>query len=152
MTIIEASIFFKELLKEANNKRELRVYKNFSAILTNLKSRNLSEDELLSIETELKMLDLKSNPDNKRKYFNKRLSAFKGYLKKEFSLITEGCYTALGMSLGMCFGVAVGSSFGAFGTSSGVAFGMLIGLAIGKTKDMEAEKQNRVLKTTLTSI
>lgn len=150
MTIIEASNFFEELLKEAKNKREIRVYKSFSAILSNLKGRDLTEEELLSIENELKTLDLKLNLENKRKYFSKKLSAFKAYLKEEFSLITEGYYTAIGMSLGMCFGVAIGTSFGAPGTSIGIAFGMLIGLAIGRTKDMEAEKQNRVLKTKIT--
>ncbi len=112
MTIIEASSFFEKLLKEANNKREIRVYKSFNTILLNLRNRDLTEDELMSIETELKKLDLKSNPENKRKYFSKKLSAFKAYLKEEFSLITEGYYTVLGMSLGMCFGVAIGTSFG----------------------------------------
>jgi len=147
MTIIEASSFFEKLLKEANNKREIRVYKSFNTILSNLRNRDLTEDELMSIETELKTFDLKSNPENKRKYFSKKLSDFKAYLKEEFSLITEGYYTALGMSLGMCFGVAIGTSFGAPSTSIGLAVGMAIGLAIGRNKDLEAEKQNRVLRT-----
>ena len=152
MTIIEASNFFKGLLKEAKSKREIRVYKSFNTILSNLKSRDLTEDELLSIEKELNTLKIKANPVNKRKYFSKKLSAFKAYLKEEFSLIPEGYYTAIGMSLGMCFGVAIGTSFGASSTSIGLAMGMLIGLAIGRIKDMEAEKQNRVLETKITNL
>ena len=152
MTIIEASNFFEKLLKEANNKRELRVYKGFNTILSNLTSRNLTEDELLSIETKLNKLNLNSNPTNKRKYYSKKLNIFKAYLKEEFSLISEGYYTALGMSLGMCFGVAIGAGFGGASVSVGVSLGMLIGLVIGRTKDVEAEKQNRVLKTKIYSL
>lgn len=147
MNIIEASSFFEKLLKETDNKREIKIYRSFITILSNLKSRDLADNKLLSIENELKILNLKAYPENKRKYFSKKLNAFKGYLNEEFSLISDGYYTAIGMSLGMCFGVAIGTSFGASGTSMGLALGMLIGLAIGRTKDLEAEKQNRVLRT-----
>ncbi len=152
MTIIETLGFFKKILKETDSKREKRVYKSFITILSNLKVRSLTDEEMLSIESELKLLDLKSNPKNKRKYFSKKLTAFKTYLKEEFSLIMEGYYTAIGMSLGMCFGVAIGTSFGSSGTSMGLAIGMLIGIAIGRTMDLEAEKQNRVLKTRMTGL
>ena len=147
MTIIEASEFFKRLLKETSNKREIRVYKSFIGILSNLKSRDLSDDELLTIQNEIETLNFKSSPENKRKFYSKKLNVFKTFLKEEFSLISEGYYTALGMSLGMCLGLAIGTSLGASGTSTGLVIGLLIGLAIGRTKDMEAEKQNRVLKT-----
>jgi len=147
MNIIQASDFFEKLLGETDKKREIKIYRNFITILSNLKSRDLTEDQLLSIENELKILKLRSYPENKRKYFSKKLNAFKEYLKEAFSLISEGYYTAIGMSLGMCFGVAFGTSFGSSGTSMGLAIGMLIGLVIGRAKDLEAEKQNRVLRT-----
>tara|TARA_R110002050_G_scaffold94765_2_gene197175 strand:+ start:28157 stop:28615 length:459 start_codon:yes stop_codon:yes gene_type:complete len=147
MNIIQASVFFEKLLEESENKREIKVYRSFIAILSNLKSRDLTEEELFLIENEIKVLNLRSYPKNKRKYFGKKLNVFKAYLKAEFSLISEGYYTSLGMGLGMCFGVAIGSSLGGSGTSMGIAIGMAIGLVIGRTKDVEAEKQNRVLKT-----
>lgn len=148
MKIIEATVFFKRLLKETGNKRELKVYKSFDMILSNLKDRGLTQEELLLIENELKTLNLKANPENKRKYFSKKLSVFKTYLKDDFSLVSEGYYAAIWMSSGMCFGVAIGSSFGgSMGVALGISIGMLIGLAIGRTKDIEAEKQNRVLKS-----
>ena len=147
MTITETSQFFEKLLKQTDRKREIRVYKGFITILTNLKNRKLSEGQISLIENELKTFTLKSNPKNKRRYYSRQLNIFKEFLKAEFSLISEGYYTAIGMSLGMCFGVAIGTSFGASGNSIGLAMGMLIGLAIGRHKDMEAEKENRVLKT-----
>ncbi len=147
MNIIEALGFFEKQLKETDKKREIKIYRSFISILSNLKSRDLSENQLLSIENEIEILNLKSNPENKRKYFSKKLNTFKTFLKKEFSLISEGHYTAIGMSLGMCFGVAFETSLGPSGTSLGLALGMLIGLVIGRAKDLEAEKQNRVLRT-----
>ncbi|NOQ72530.1 MAG: hypothetical protein GQ574_11040 [Crocinitomix sp.] len=146
MTINEASEFFKKLVNETDKKRKIKVYKNFIGILSNLRSRNLSKDELLMIQNEIELLNLKS------KHGNTKLTAFKTYLNKEFSLITEGHYTTLGISLGMCFGAAIGVAFGGSGISIGIAVGMLIGLAIGKTKDMEAEKENRVMRTKLTGL
>jgi hypothetical protein len=147
MTIIETTQFFEKQLKQTDRRREIKVYKAFITILTNLKSRDLSEGQLSIVESEIKTFKLNSNPKNKRRYFSKMLNKFTQFLKTEFSFISEGHYTAIGMSLGMCFGVAIGTSFGASGNAMGLALGMIIGLAIGRYKDMEAEKENRVLKT-----
>jgi len=152
MSITEATEIFKKLLKETSNKRELKIYKGFITILTNLESRDLTEKQLLLVEDEIKILNLKSNPENKRRYFSKKLNIFKEFLKDEFSLITEGYYTSLGMVLGMCLGVAVGGSLGISSTSTGLALGMLIGMLIGRSKDEEAIKQNRVLKNRISSL
>ena len=95
-------------------------------------------------------MDLKSNSENKKRHFRTKLNAFKTYLKDEFSLISEGYYTAIGLGIGMSFGVAIGASFGeSTGIALGISFGMIIGLVIGRNKDAEAEKQGRVLKTKL---
>lgn len=147
MTITEATIFFETVLNETEDKREIKIYREFIAILSNLKSRDFSEEDVLSIENEIKNMDLNTNPENKRQFFTKKLNAFKAYLKEKFTLVSEGYYTNIGMALGMCFGVAIGASFGALGISMGISLGMIVGLAIGRTKDQEAKNQNRVLKT-----
>ncbi len=150
MTINNTIIFFESLLNRTAKKSELKVYKNFIIMLSALKNRELTEEQFLSIEEELDRLDLKSNLENKKRHFSKKLTAFKKYLKDELSLISEGYYTTIGMSLGMSFGVAIGASFGeSTGIALGISLGMLIGLAIGRNKDAEAEKQGRVLKTKL---
>ena len=150
MTINDTINFFESLLTQTDKKSEIKVYENFIAILSNLKNRELTIEQLQSIEEELETLDLKSNPENKKRYFSKKLNEFKKYLKDELSLISEGYYTAIGMSLGMSFGVAIGASFGgSTGIALGISIGMLIGLVIGRNKDAEAEKQGRVLKTKL---
>lgn len=146
MTIIDTIVFFERLLKGTTKKREAKVYKNFIGILSGLETRDFLEEELQTIQSKIESLDLKSNAENKRNYYAKKLQVFKTFLKKEFSLITEGYYMSLGIGLGLCFGVAIGTSFGPQGSSMGVSLGMLIGLVIGRAKDLEAEKDNRVLK------
>lgn len=143
MKINEASNFFERLNTESSNRTERRVYKKFIRILSNLENKNLSNAQLLSIEEELDTLKINGNPDNRKKYFKQKLSIFKKYLNTKFSFISEGYYTAIGMSLGMSFGVAFGAAFK--GIPSGLIFGMLIGLLIGATMDSKAKKEGRVI-------
>jgi len=150
MTINNTISFFESLLNKTNKKSEIKIYKDFITILSNLKYRELTEQQYHSIEKELDSLKLKSNPNKKKRYFGKQLNEFKKYLKDELSLISEGYYAAIGIGLGMSFGVAIGASFGeSIGIALGISFGMIIGLVIGRNKDIEAEKQGRVLKTKL---
>lgn len=146
MTTTEAIKFFNTLKSQTTKKYELKVYDDFIETLTRLNERNLSIEDVISIETKLDDFILNPNPENKKKHFKKALISFKEYLKKELSLISKGYYTAIGMSLGMCFGVAFGSVIKeSIGTSSGLVFGMLIGLCIGKLMDTKAEKEGKVL-------
>jgi hypothetical protein len=146
MTITEATIFFNELLKNSDSRREIKVYKEFITILTNLKSRDFTEVQLVLIEDTIAKMNLESNPGKKRRYFSKQLSEFKKFLKTNFSLITEGYYATLGMSLGMCFGLAIGTSLEGAGNTTGLLLGMIIGYAFGRKKDKEAMEDNNVLK------
>ena len=146
MTTDEANKFLITLKSQTTKKSELKVYDDFIQTLTKLSKRDLSIENIISIESKLDELKLKSNDRNKKKHFRKALNSFKEYLKKEFSLVSKGYYTAIGMSLGMCFGVAFGSAIQqAIGTSSGLIFGMLIGLVIGVIMDNKAEKEGIVL-------
>ena len=135
---------FEDLILETDNRSEIKVYENFIGIISELEDRGLDADELEDIGDNLDTLGLHSVQNNRKKFYRKNLSEFKKYLKDEFSLITEGYYTGIGLALGVAFGAVFGS---AIGVGNGVAFGMLIGLAIGASKDSEAKKQNRVLKT-----
>jgi hypothetical protein len=150
MTIINALNFFESLLSKTNKKSEIKIYKDFITVLSNLENRELTDEQYQSIEKELNCLKLNSNPNNKKRYFGKQLNEFKTYLNEDFSLISEGYYTTIGIGIGMSLGVAVGASFGeTTGIALGISFGMIIGLVIGRNKDTEAEKQGRVLKTKL---
>ena len=138
--------FFKRLSIETDRKSEIKIYERFIGLISNLEERRFTHEELQAIEKKLDELDLKSNPENRIKYFRNRLNELKKYLRDNFSLISGGYYTGIGISLGVAFGVAFGS---VFKMGVGVALGMMIGLVIGAYMDEEAKKQNRVLKSKL---
>jgi len=147
MKIVAASTFFKKLLLETSNRSEIKIYEKFISILAELSNRNLTEEELKSIEEKLDSLNFNEHSDNRKKHFKKKLNLFIGYLKEKLSLISKGYYTAIGMSLGTSFGVAFGAAFE--NVSLGLVFGMLVGIIIGTAKDAKAKKEGKVLSVSL---
>ncbi len=151
MSINKTVNYFKDLLTGTAKKTEIRLYEKYIAVLSDLKNKDLSEDQLTSIESELNDLQLDASTGNRKKYLEKQFEKFSTYLKKEFSFIIEGYYTTMGVTLGLLFGVVSGTVFGSFFERSlsiamGISFGLLAGIVIGKYLDEEAAKQNRVLK------
>jgi len=150
MTLQEAYDFFKSLKTKTTIKSEIKVYEKFIHILSELKIRAFTKDEIHAIETELESFNLKSNPENNIKFFKKALSKFEKYLKDTFSLTSKDYYIRLGLGLGMSFGILFGivflSSFErSLGITLGLIFGMLIGLTIGRSMDAKAKRENKVL-------
>lgn len=150
MKLQEASNYFESLTKRTTNKSELKIYEKFIHALSELNNRELSEDEIQSIESELDRLNLESNPDNGKKYFKKALHKFEKYLKDIFSLTTKGYYTnlygGLGLSFGLLFGVVFLSGLErSLGISLSLIIGMVIGLIIGRFMDAKATSEGRVL-------
>ncbi|MCM4170539.1 hypothetical protein DHD32_03525 [Arenibacter sp. TNZ] len=151
MTLNKASNFFKSLIYETNNKSEIKIYNDFTLILSNLENRDFSKEELEIIEMKLNSLNLKSNPQNKRKFFSKTLNEFKRFLNKTFSLVSKNYYTNLYITLGASFGIISGIIIGerfekSLGIALGIGVGMIIGLFIGKSKDAKALNEGRVIK------
>jgi len=150
MTLEEAQTFIESIKKGATKKDEIKVYDRFLHILTQLKARNLSKEETQSIEMELKFLNIKSNPKNRKKYIKQALNSFEKYLRDKFSLTLKGYYTRMGLFLGTCFGILFGITFlssleRSVGLSLGMSAGLLIGLLLGRRMDAKAEKDDRVL-------
>lgn len=150
MTLQEAYNFFESLKTETTKKSEIKIHEKFLHILTELKIRTFSKDEMESIEAELDNLNLKSNPENRKKFFKKALSKFEKFLKDTFSLTSKDYFTRLGLGLGPSFGILFGvvvlSGFErSLGITIGVIIGMLIGLTIGRSMDAKARSEGRVL-------
>jgi len=151
MNINEASDFFNSLINETTKKSEIKIYADFRGILSALKKRDLTEEDLRSIDKKLTNLDLKANPNKKKKYLKRRLQEFTSYLNKDFSLITEGYYSTIGIAFGPGFGMIFGLTVLNFierslGLTYGMMGGMILGYIIGHYMDTKAEKENRVLK------
>jgi hypothetical protein len=150
MTVQEAYNIFENLTTKTTKKSEIKVYEKFIHILSELKTRAFSEEEIYSIETELDSLNLESNPQNRKKHFKKSLNTFEKYLKDSFSLTTAEYYTTLygglGLSFGLLFGVAILSNLErSLGISLGLIGGMIIGLTIGRSKDAQAKAAGNIL-------
>ncbi|MFY0625784.1 MAG: hypothetical protein JXR07_05805 [Reichenbachiella sp.] len=150
MTLQEAYNFLESLKIETTKKHEIKVYEKFLHILTELKNREFSKDKIHSIETVLDRLNLKSNPENRKKYFKKALSTFEKYLNETFSLTTKEYYQRLYGGLGLLFGLLFGVVFlsnmeRSLGISLGLTGGMVVGSIIGRFKDMKALREGRVL-------
>jgi hypothetical protein len=150
MTLKNAFNFFESLVTETSKKSELKIYQEFTQIITGIENKNLSVSEIQSIETELDSLNLKSNPENRKKHFRKALSKFETYLKDTFSLTSKGYYTklygALGLSFGLLFGVAILSNLErSLGISLGLIGGMVVGSLLGREKDAQAKAAGKML-------
>ncbi|MEX1384108.1 hypothetical protein [Lutibacter sp.] len=150
MTLQEAYNFIESLKTEATKKYEIKVYEKFLHILSELKIREFSKDEIQSIETELESLDLKSNPENKKKFIKKALTKFEKYLKDTFSLTSKGYYInlygGLGLSFGLLFGVAILSNLErSLGISLGLIGGMVVGSLIGRQKETQVKAAGKML-------
>lgn len=148
MKIAETLDFFKNLKKESTEKSEIKLYDKYIAILLDLNNRDLTQTQVLSIETELDSLNLKSEPDNRIKYFKKKLAEFQQFLKDILSLVSEGYYTGIGVGTGLLVGSIFSMLFysflGAYSILIGINGGMILGSVIGSIRDAEAVKQGRV--------
>ena len=150
MTLQEAIVLFENLKKENSKKSEIRLYEKFLQILTALKNRKFSEEELENIELELDGLDLNSSPGNRKKYFRKALTEFEKFLKNRFHLTSPRYYTNLGMGLGSSFGIIFGIVIlsnleRSLGIALGIAIGTALGLVIGKSMDAQAKASGKIL-------
>jgi len=148
MKITEAITYLKQAEKRAVKKSHRKHYNTFIAVLTDLQTKDLAEQQFLSIEKKLEELQFNSKLPFKQLHRN--FSKLQQFLKVKFSLTEEGHFTSLGIAIGMCMGIAFGAIIERFiGASIGMTAGMLIGIVIGKTMDSKAEIHGRALKTTL---
>jgi len=150
MTLKNAFNFFESSKAETTKKSEIKVYEKFLHMLTALKNRTFSKDEIQSIETELDRLNLESNPENRKKHLKKALSKFEKYLKDTFSLTSKGYYTERCVAYGVLFGVVAGVLIGerferSLGISFGICMGLFIGAFIGRRMDSQAKAEGRML-------
>ena len=150
MTLQEAYNFFESLKTETTKKYEIKVYEKFLHILSELKNREFSKDDIQSIETELENLNLDSNPENRKKYFKKALGKFEKYLKETFSLTSKEYYQKLYGGLGLLVDLLLGLVFlssleRSLGITLGLVGGMVVGSLIGRNMDAQAKAAGNML-------
>ena len=150
MKLHEILILFKELNNKTDDKAESKIYSRFISIISELNQRELSEEELNSIENQLDSLNNQSEYKNKRKFYKAELNKFEKLLRDNLYLVSKDYYKKLGIALGSSFGILFGIVFlsnldRSLGISLGISLGMLIGLLFGRNKDLKAEQEGRVI-------
>lgn len=129
MRINETLDFFQNLKNDTAEKCEIELYDNYIGILSDLKNRDLTETQFLSIETELENLNLKSESDSRMKYLKKKLSEFEKFLKDKLTLVPEGYYVGIGVGtgffLGSIFSMLFQSFLGSYSLLIGINSGMI---------------------------
>lgn len=142
-------IFLKKQLSKTNDKSEIRTFNNFIALLSNLKEKELTQEQLSAIESYIQYLELEKIPSYSNELFDKKLKQLKKYLKTKLRFVPKNHYT----TIGICFAIpfAIGFAFTANGISMNHKIGiavvalLLIGIGIGKIIDLKIIKQNRSL-------
>ncbi len=128
MRLAETLDFFQNLKNNTAEKSEIKLYNNYVGILTDLKNRDLTENQVLSIETELENLNLKSESEISIKLLKKKISEFQKFLKDKLALVPEGYYTGVGVGtgilLGSIFSLIFQSYLGAYSILFGINGGM----------------------------
>jgi hypothetical protein len=149
MVINETLEFFQNLKTNSNEKSEIKLYDKYILILSDLKNRDLTETQILNIETELEKLNLNAESENKMKYLKKKLSELQKFLKDKLALISKDHYVGIGVGtgifLGSIFSMLFQTFLGVYSLLIGINGGMILGAIIGSFFDKEAEKQGRVL-------
>jgi len=148
MTIQEASIFFNNLKTKSNNNYRIKIYKNFLYILNSLQNKDLSKDEIQSIEIKFDILDLESHRESNQRELNKILKEFTDYLREKHSILKKGYYMNIGVSIGSVFGLIAGILIKermdkSIGVALGIVIGVTIGIIIGKILDAKVKAEGK---------
>ncbi|WP_018126907.1 hypothetical protein [Balneola vulgaris] len=154
MNVNDTSELLYNLISQTDKKSEIKIYNCFIRTISSLKKRDLTENQSILIQEKLSSLNLNSVKENRKKYYQQKLSEFKAFLKNEFSFTSEKHYTELGIIYGMVLGTGIGVSIGSafnptfglsIGLSIGTGVGIVLGMVYGARKDAEAKRLGRVL-------
>ncbi|WP_282038769.1 hypothetical protein [Saccharicrinis aurantiacus] len=146
-------VFFNEQLEETKSESEKKALNRFVVVLKDLNKKDLSVDEIKSIEQQIANLGIQAKVNNKGSYVNRRLAEFERYLQQQFKFRPVNYHRSFGIILGLSFGIALGFSIGSlfeglFALIVSLIFTTIIGGSIGHLlgtkKDLAYAKDNRL--------
>ena len=151
MTVQRTVVFFQNLQKKAH-KNKNNTYSEFLMIFSALEQKELSQEQLATLERKLSSLRLTEKQPIET--YKRKLIALKSFLNEEYALVTTKHFTVYGLVYGVVFGVILGlvlSNFINDGLSinttilAGAFIGITIGGLFGILLDAKALKKGRVL-------
>ena len=137
-------IYLKKQLSKTSDKSEIKIFKKFIEILTQLKEKNLSDEQKEVTENFIHYLELEKIPSFNNVVFKHKLVEFKKFLKTRLRLVPNNLYTIWAVSFGFSFAIG-------FSIPEGIDLYLKIGvssLAIlliltGVLMDLKMKRQER---------
>ncbi|MEQ6124982.1 helix-turn-helix transcriptional regulator [Pseudotenacibaculum sp. MALMAid0570] len=137
-------VFLKKQLNKTGEKSEIKTFERFISILTRLREKGLSPEQLEGIERYLEYLELEKIPSFNNEIFKKKLILFKKYLKNKLGFVPANYYSTLTAGFGISFATAfavqkhIDTSI-----KIGVISAAIVIIAIGMIIDSRIKRQNR---------
>jgi H+/Cl- antiporter ClcA len=148
MTIIE----LKERTDLANDMKLSSFYAQFSALLNELRKKQLNDELIKSINAFIETINASTAANKEfKKLVKQAQTAIVKQVEKEHKIVPKNHYRNLWMLLGFTtfglpIGLAFGLSVGNIGLMAvGLPIGMAIGAAVGSSMDKKAEQEGRQL-------
>jgi transcriptional regulator with XRE-family HTH domain len=137
-------IFLKKQLSKTNEKSEIKTFEKFIEILSKLKEKYLSPEQIESIESYIKYLELEKIPSFSNDMFKQKLVKFRKYLKNKLRFVPNNYYTTWASSFAIAFaiGFAVQSKIDV-NIKIGVISAALLIIGIGVIMDLKMKRQER---------
>jgi len=141
-TLKNTLVLLKKQLSKTNKKSEVRTFNKFIALLSNLKKKNLTPEQLNAIVSYIEYLELAKIPSYSNELFKKKLNKFKKHLKIKLRFVPCKHYTKLGVSFAISFAIGIIVTNGIGWTI--ILLGVLITIAC-LLMDLRIQKQGRSL-------
>ena len=116
-------IFLKKELSKTNKQSEIVTFKRFITVLSNLKDKELNNEQLNAIESYIKYLELEKIPSFSKEIFKEKLKKFNKYLKTNLRFVPTNQYKSYSLYLVIPF-------VAAFLSNSKIDFNIKIGVTI----------------------
>lgn len=152
MSLSEIIGKIRQMAGEAESVKERRSIEELIGLISELKDKPLTEEEIAGIEANL---GLKIGEMQSTKPVKPDLQRFKKSLMRDFSFVPVNYYFTLGIGIGLALGTGVGIALGVpfglplgivFGLGAGSGLGLVAGMLVGKSLDKKAEDEDRVLR------
>lgn len=137
---------------DKTHKRVNRKIQEFEKLISELNKRELPEDVVIQLNTEIELLNAIDTESKKLKtHLRKSMQKIIKILEKSLNLVVKNHYQMRWMVLGLAvfgvpFGVIFGNATGNMGLLGiGIPIGMIVGMAIGAGLDKKALSEGRQL-------
>lgn len=137
-------IFLKKKLSKTNNKSEIKVFNKFIELLQKLKEKDLNTEQMESIVSYIKYLELDKIPSFNNEIFKHKLAKLKKHLKNKLRFVPNNYYTTRIASFGLsfAFGFAIQKNIN-YSIKTVVILVAILLIGIGIILDKKIKKEQR---------